>query len=156
MEWTWREQIVLLLQCGGLGMALGIVYDWLSVWEQWRRLSRVAVFVLDSLFGLLAALVTFFFALATMDGRLHPLLFVGSAIGMLVERCGISRFHRCLLHRVLSLLRGGLRWCVLPFIALKRKLYKLLETLGNISKKSLRKIKKIRKKTCKSPPKPLE
>ncbi len=156
MEWTWREQIALLLQCGGLGMALGIVYDWLSVWVQWRRLSRAAVFLLDSLFGLLAALATFFFALATMDGRLHPLLFVGSAIGLLVERCGISRFHRRVLYRALSLLRSGLRWCALPFILLKRKTYTLLVNVGNKCRKSFQNRKKIRKKTCKSTPKPLE
>ena len=57
MEWTWREQILLLLQCGGLGLLLGTVYDWISVWGQLRRLSRAAAFCLDALFGLLAALV---------------------------------------------------------------------------------------------------
>lgn len=156
MEWTWREQIVLLLQCSGLGMLLGIVYDWLSVWGQLRRLSRAAFFALDALFGLLAALVTFFFALATMDGRLHPLLFVGSIIGLSAERCGISRFHRRLLYRVFSLLRRGLRWCVLPFILLKEWISGVWVKAGRKFRKTYQKFKKIRKKACNPPSKPLK
>ena len=151
MEWTWREQIVLLLQCSGLGMLLGIVYDWLSVWGQLRRLSRAAFFVLDTLYGLLAALVTFFFARATMDGRLHPLLFAGSVIGLSAERCGISRFHRRLLYRVFSLLRHGLRWCVLPFVLLKEWISAVLVRIRRKIKKLIKNRKKICEKTCNPP-----
>ncbi len=152
MEWTWREQILLLLQCGGLGLLLGTVYDWLSVWCQLRRLSRAVCFVLDSLFGLLAALVTFFFSLATMDGRLHPLLFVGSLLGVMIQRCGISRVHRRLLYRMGVLLRGFVQLCAVPFVLLKEGIRLLLVTIGRFIKKTYQKLKKIRKKTCISEP----
>ncbi len=150
MEWTWREQILLLLQCGGLGLLLGTVYDWISVWGQLRRLSRTVVFWLDSLYGLLAALVTFFFALATMDGRLHPLLFVGSALGVAVQRCGISRFHRRALYGIGQLMRRVARYCIWPFVLLKGWMTKNLVKGGNFIKKSYQKLKKIRKKACNS------
>ncbi len=152
MEWTWREQILLLLQCGGLGLLLGTVYDWLSVWCQLRRLSRAACFVTDALFGLLAALVTFFFALATMDGRLHPLLFIGSLLGVTVQRCGISRVHRRLLYRLGTLLRRCVRLCILPFLLLRKGIRLFLAKVGRFAKKTYQKLKKIRKKTCISEP----
>lgn len=152
MEWTWREQILLLVQSGGLGLLLGTVYDWVSVWGQLRRLPRAAVFVLDASFGLLAALVTFFFAMATMDGRLHPLLFVGSALGAAVQRCGISRFHRRVLYRVGVSLRWVARCCTIPFLLLKKWVERILEKIGKFIKKTYQKLKKIRKKTCNSEP----
>lgn len=152
MEWTWREQILLLLQCGGLGLLLGTVYDWISVWGQLRRLSRAAVFCLDALFGLLAALVTFFFSLATMDGRLHPLLFAGSLLGAAVQRCGISRIHRRVLYRIGLLFRRVIGYCLLPFLLLKAWIAFVLEKVGRFIKKTYRKLEKIRKKTCNSEP----
>ncbi len=152
MEWTWREQILLLLQCGGLGLLLGTVYDWISVWRQLRHLSRMAMFWLDSLYGLLAALITFFFALATMDGRLHPLLFAGSALGAAVQRCGISRFHRRVLYGVGLLMRRVARCCVWPFVLLKGWMTRILAKGGKFVKKSFQKLEKIRKKTCNSEP----
>lgn len=152
MEWTWREQIWLLLQCGGLGLLLGTVYDWISVWGQLRRSSRTVIFFLDSLFGLLAALVTFFFALATMDGRLHPMLFAGSALGMAVQRCGISRFHRRVLYRMGVLVRSLVRYCMLPFVLMKAWIIRILAKAGKFIKKTYQKLKKIRKKTCNSEP----
>lgn len=105
MEWTWREQGMLLVQCGGFGMALGVLYDSVTVWQRFRHHSHRRVFGADCAFCLFAALMTFFFALATMDGRMHPLLFVGGATGMLVERCGIGRVYRRALYRLLSLVR---------------------------------------------------
>lgn len=150
MEWTWREQILLFLQCGGLGLLLGMMYDWVSVWGQLHRSSRGTVFCMDSLFGLLAALVTFFFALATMDGRLHPLLFAGSALGVVVQRCGISRLHRSVLYRIGILLRSFARYCMVPFLLVKAGVARVLEKVGKFIKKTYQKLKKIRKKTCNS------
>lgn len=150
MEWTWREQILLFLQCGGLGLLLGTTYDWVSVWGQLHRSSRATVFCMDSLFGLLAALVTFFFSLATMDGRLHPLLFAGSALGVVVQRCGISRLHRRVLYRLGVLLRSLAQYSVLPFVLLKVGISQVLVKVGNFIAKTYQKLKKIRKKTCNS------
>ena len=90
MEWTWQQQAHLLLQSGGVGFALGMVYDVFRA-AATGRAARVRVFVLDALFGVTAALVTFYAALAIMDGRLHPLLFVGCGVGFAAQRRSIGR-----------------------------------------------------------------
>lgn len=98
MEWTWQQQLHFLLQSGGVGFFLGMLYDVCFTASSACR-SRVTAFVLDALFGVLAALVTFFAALAMMDGRLHPLLFVGCGIGFLVQHSSIGRPCTRLLRR---------------------------------------------------------
>lgn len=98
MEWTWQQQLHFFLQSGGVGFFLGMLYDVCFTASSACR-SRVTAFVLDALFGVLAALVTFFAALAMMDGRLHPLLFVGCGIGFLVQHSSIGRPCTRLLRR---------------------------------------------------------
>lgn len=156
MEWTWREQIVLLIQCGGLGLVMGMAYDGVTVWQRFRHYSHVRVFVSDGAFCLLAALATFFFSLATMDGRMHPLLFVGIGVGVLAERCGIGRVYRCLLYRFLSFVR--LVWrCGIRAARVAAARCRQFWCAAYIKiQKSLGKLKKIRKKSCIPSPKPLE
>lgn len=103
MEWTWQQQAHLLLQSGGVGFALGMVYDVFRAAETGRT-ARVRVFVLDALFGVTAALVTFYAALAIMDGRLHPLLFAGCGIGFAAQRRSIGRLTGRLWRRLFAAL----------------------------------------------------
>ncbi len=156
MEWTWREQMVLLIQCGGFGMVIGIVYDSVSVWQRFRRYSHGRVFVSDCVFCLLAALMTFFFSLATMDGRMHPLLFVGMGIGVLAERCGIGRVYRCLLYRFLMLIRLAWRCLLRALRVAAARCRRFGDRIYIKTQKTLGKLKKIRKKSCNPTPKPLK
>ncbi len=90
MEWSGSQQVWLLLQSTGLGFGLGFVYDVLQL-PCYCGGGRIRRFVMDVLFGAVAALVTFYVALALMDGRLHPLLFFGSGVGFLAQ-------HSCIGH----------------------------------------------------------
>ncbi len=103
MEWTGRQQLLFLLQSAGLGFLIGLLFEGITgIGRVCRR--RWCVFVLDALFGLLAALITFFGALAIMDGQLHPLLFAGELVGFLAEHSSVG----CVASRAVSTI---LRWC---------------------------------------------
>ena len=109
MGWTWRQQLWLLLQCMGLGVSLGMLYDLFGVVRLWRSRRRRSLFLTDALFGVLAALVTFFTALAIMDGRMHPLLFFGCAFGFTVQHLTLGRVASRALYRAgAALILAGL------------------------------------------------
>ena len=106
VEWTGAQQVSLFLQSGGLGLLFGVAFDLLEGVQPFLRRRRIARWLLDILFGLLAAFVTFFVALGKMDGVLHPLLFGGILLGMGVEHVGIG----CLVQRLAQLTcRGAAR-----------------------------------------------
>ena len=104
MEWTQGEQLILLGEAGGVGILLGVLLDVTTAWGRCCR-SRKTVFVLDAGFGLAAALITFFAALAMADGVLHPLFFAGIAAGMVAQRLSLGRIGVRLLTRFFRLVR---------------------------------------------------
>ncbi len=88
VEWTGSQQLLFLLQSGGLGFGLGFLFDVFT--GLGRAGGRCRRFWLDSFIGVLAALITFFGSLAIMDGVLHPLLFAGILVGFLAEHAGVG------------------------------------------------------------------
>ena len=89
LEWTGQQQLLFFWQSTGLGMLVGLVFDITSgLCRVIRR--RWVVFLLDALFGVQAALITFFGALAIMDGQLHPLLFAGALVGFVMEHTSVG------------------------------------------------------------------
>lgn len=125
MEWTGNQQLGLLLESGGLGLLLGFLFDVNSGLSRATPGGRAARFLRDTFFGLLAALITFYVSLAIMDGRLHPLLFCGSAVGFWLEHSSVGRWvsrwtcrfccawHRCsrrVLDAAEGLVTASFRW----------------------------------------------
>ena len=110
MEWTGGQQLGLLMESGGLGLLLGLLFDVNSGLSRATPGRRAARFLRDMLFGLLAALVTFFVSLAVMDGRLHPLLFCGSALGFWLEHISVGRWVARLTCRVRHAWRRISQW----------------------------------------------
>lgn len=96
MGWMGREQVRLLLESGGLGLLLGAMFDVCCAISRGCGRRRWLRFCTDAAFGVPAALLTFFGSLAIMDGRMHPLLLFGMAVGFWVQ------------HRVLG--RAAARW----------------------------------------------
>jgi|GEM_PF-2809081 len=116
MEWTGQQQLVMLMQSGGVGFLLGATYDLFFAVGRVRRSARSAVFVKDILFCLLSAVFTFYFSLMITDGQLHPLLFLGIALGMVAERGSVGRLLR-LLRFWLSSLFGKVRQIMVGVLA---------------------------------------
>ncbi len=142
-EWTGQQQCQLLLQSVLLGVVLGILFDFFNIAGKLRRRRWKVVFLCDVIFFLLASVVTFYFSLAQMNGRMHPLLFVGSFAGLIGEHCFFGRYFSKIiycsgryvyrvLYRFFSLFMMPIRvlfrsWCRL-FGFVRRK------TLNNSSK----------------------
>lgn len=136
-EWTGAHQLALFWQSSLLGVELGFLFDFFNIPSKMRRRRRLAVFLCDTLFFVLAAAVTFFFSLAAMDGRMHPLLFCGSLLGFVVQHLLVGR----LFSRVLYLI-GRFVYTVL------RRFFSLLRTLFLfIFKAFLRPLLALRAKT---------
>jgi len=132
LEWSGRQQLLFLVQSAGLGVLIGLVFDIITGVTR-GACRRLRVFLLDVLFGVLAALITFFGTLAIMDGQLHPLLFVGALIGFLSEHGsvgrwisrGVCRCQRCFSRAGLFLLDRGERFLLrLAAVFSKKKLEK--------------------------------
>lgn len=94
MEWTIRQQICFLLQSVCLGAIEGLCLDAITALIPSGK--RSVYFWIDVAFGPFAAVVTFFGALAIMDGQLHPLLLFGVFLGMLIEHVSLG----ILLHKI--------------------------------------------------------
>lgn len=89
LEWTGQQQLLFIWQSIGLGMLVGLAFDITTGFCRVTR-RRWAIFLLDALFGVQAALITFFGALAIMDGQLHPLLFAGALVGFVIEHGSVG------------------------------------------------------------------
>lgn len=89
LEWGGAQQILLLLRSGFLGVVLGVLFDLLS--GILYRKTKLIRFISDIIFCLFAAMVTFFTSLVISDGLLHPVLFLGTLIGLSVSHFTIGR-----------------------------------------------------------------
>lgn len=98
MEWTGQQQIQFLLRSIILGVLQGLCLDLMTSLLAGRKRRRWLW--TDVFFGPLAAIITFFGALVIMDGQLHPLLFLGIALGMLAEHVTIGTLISYLLRYV--------------------------------------------------------
>lgn len=81
MEFTINDQIRELFLSCGMGFILGFYYEIFRVPRLVLRSGKKALFFQDFFFCLSAAVITFLFSLAVMDGRLRLYLFLGEAIG---------------------------------------------------------------------------
>ena len=97
-EWTGQQQVLLLCHSVAFGGCLGLVFDFFNVPSKSSRRHRLMTFLCDVVFFAVAALATFFFSLAVMDGRMHPLLFIGSSLGVILEHLLIGRLISRLLY----------------------------------------------------------
>ncbi len=132
MEWTGRQQIWFLLQSVGLGIVEGLLLD--TVTSFIPPVKRNCYFWTDVAFGPFAAVVTFFGALVIMDGQLHPILFMGCALGMILE------------HVILGMWLAKWIYCMRLFFGkIGVFLGSTLKSMGRITKKR-RKSRKNREK----------
>ncbi len=148
-EWTGYQQFRLLIQSVGLGVGLGFLFAFFNVAAKLRRRRRWLLIVCDALFCVIAALITFYFSLAVMDGRLHPLLFGGSLLGFALQHITMGRFLSRVLYRLgrwsVVALSWLARWICLPFRLVNSAFRR---ALASLCAKREKKVKKTRKKAC--------
>ncbi len=108
--WVTQPSLALLWQSALLGVGLGLLFDVFNAADKSRRRNRRLTFACDVLFFALAAVVTFYFALAVADGLLHPLLFVGSLGGFLAEHWLVGRYFSPFIYRSVRGVYRFLTW----------------------------------------------
>lgn len=81
MDFTIENQMREFFLSCGMGFILGIYYDIFRVYRLVMRTGKRTLFFQDVVFFLTAAVITFLFSLAVMDGRLRFYLFLGEAVG---------------------------------------------------------------------------
>ncbi len=146
-EWTRTQQVWLLLQSVVFGVGLSAVFVVFNALAKLCGRRRYRRFAVDALFGVVAALATFFFALAYMDGRMHPLLFCGSGIGLAVPYWLVGRFVSKLLSGVLQKTARITRRVLL---VIYKMLYRFFVRIHSSWEKVLKKPRNICKKSQKS------
>lgn len=110
MGWLRQEQVRLLLESGGLGLLLGVLFDICCALSRGCGRRRWLRFAVDAAFGIPAALLTFYGALAMMDGRLHPLLFGGLAVGFWLQHRTVGWWFSRRLYRAGRAIGRGITW----------------------------------------------
>ena len=91
LEWSGWQQVLFLLECIPSGMILGLLFEITSIFVRFTA-KKGNRYLFDALYSVLAAIITFFTALVTMDGQLHPLLFIGILLGFISEHLLLGEF----------------------------------------------------------------
>ncbi len=117
-----------------IGGVIGILLDVFSGLE--RNQTRMYRLFLDVIFGPLAAIVMFLGSLVITDGQLHPFLFFGVFVGLLLEHLTLGRY----LSKIVVILRKCVRRITAIF---GRICIQICASLGKA-------IAVLRKKRCKT------
>ncbi len=120
------EQLQTFVLTVGLGILIGIIYDFMMTGRKFIRLSRGAHFFVDLLFCLTMTLLVFIALLVNNWGEVRAYVFIGLGGGifiyMLLFRKDVSR----LLLKTFSLLIVFVSSLIRPFLMIYRKISLLL------------------------------
>ena len=104
-----RRELRQLAAAWALGLALGFVYDLLR--PPRRRFGAALAALLDLIFGLVAALAAFLFAMSAGEGRLGLWEIAASLLGFLLYLYNLSPFFYPIWDRLLDLLCSIMESC---------------------------------------------
>lgn len=132
-------------------IVLGIIFDlFYDIFKSFRlniKFSDILVFVQDILYFFILSVLSFCFFLIFTYGEIRFYILIGFAVGFLVSRFTLSKISIpvfSFIIRVIIKFLGYLRWI---FNKLYDFLYNILKKVGIFSKKTLKSVKKLLKKT---------
>lgn len=120
------EQLQTFVLTVGLGILIGIIYDFMMTGRKFIRLSRGAHFFVDLLFCLTMTLLVFIALLANNWGEVRAYVFIGLGGGILIYMLLFSRHVSRLLLKTFSLLIVFVSSLIRPFLMIYRKISLLL------------------------------
>ena len=153
MEVTGAQQLSQLFLSCGMGFLLGAYYDVFRVIRLVMRTGKRWIFVQDLLFFLSAAVLTFLFSLAVMEGQLRFYLFFGEGLGFsayyfTVGRV-VMRFAGAAAAAVAAVWNGFWRLVFYPFRLLGRLLRRPAGAMARLFQKIREKAAQLLKKGLK-------
>lgn len=140
IEWTGSQQLAFSAHSVVLGILVGFFTD--VAFAVLCRDTRRRWLLFDTLSGPLIALFVMFGALIIMDGHLHPLLFLGSFLGMIVEHLTLASAIRWIIRNLCRLLRLVKRIVLDWGKCLRSTIHGFLRVFIVIGKKSCEMMKK--------------
>jgi len=120
------EQLQTFVLTVGLGILIGIIYDFMMTGRKFIRLSRGAHFFVDLLFCLTMTLLVFIALLVNNWGEVRAYVFIGLGGGILIYMLLFSRHVSRLLLKTFSLLIVFVSSLIRPFLMIYRKISLLL------------------------------
>ncbi len=148
------QQLQQFFYCCGLGFLLGLYYDIFRLLRLVLRSGKWTIFFQDVFFLVSAAVATFLFALAMVDGRLRLYLFVGEGIGFVSYHLTIGwvviRFASAVTAFILKVWHW--LWTILlaPFRLIGRLLRRPFQVLLHFLREIAQKIARLFKKGLQS------
>jgi spore cortex biosynthesis protein YabQ len=144
VEITLQEQMHHFFLSCGMGFLLGLYYELFRIPRLILSSGRRSVFIQDVLFCLSAAVLTFLFSLAVMDGRLRFYLFLGEAIGFAAYYFTIGRlvvrFAKTVIDVIIKVWKMLWKIILAPFRFLFKLISKPLHKFINVLKEFFNKL----------------
>lgn len=140
-------QILNFLYAIVLGVGFDLFYDIFKALRLNIKLSDFAVFIQDVLYFAVISVLSFCFFLIFTCGEIRFYILTGFAIGFLVSRLSLSKILVPVFSFILSLIikiLGYIKWI---FNELYEFLYNIFKKVAFFSKKTLKSVKKLLKKT---------
>lgn len=131
-----KQLITLAVTCG-LGIAIGISYDAMSVLQQFLHLAKVTQFVIDLLFWLTMTVLVFIVLLLNSWGEVRAYTFFAMGAGGLFYYLFFHRYMRRLMVRCLEILIAVGRFIARPFIWSAQRLTRIVRGLSRVAKKTV-------------------
>lgn len=117
MEFTFHELFTAFLYSLITGYILGLIYEPVRFFHLAFSKSACAYFITDTLFMVFCALVTFFFSLSMLEGRVRGFVIIGEIAGFSAYRFSL-RYVFDLIYK--------------PIIKIFKKIFKKLLKIGSV------------------------
>ncbi len=150
MEFTFSELLISFLFSIILGFFLGFVYEPFRIIYKLGFNGKTEFFILDIFFMIICGVITFYFLLAYIEGRIRGFVFLGELIGYFVYFFTVRRIFDFLFNPIIKIFKKILKYLlkisrkIMYNIKIKsKKIIKLTE--NNLLKVKLWKKRKERK-----------
>jgi len=138
------QQTLQFFQSMLLGAVFGLLYDAFRITRIAVRTPRKVVFAEDVLFFVICAILSFFFLMSTLDGKLRLFLFVGIGLGAVLYSLTLGVLVMKVSRTIIRMVKAALRFVVRVFF---RPVYRLIYWVSRQILRPLRYLEDICKKT---------
>lgn len=113
--------VLTFFYCILAGVALSVLCDIFRALRKYMKLGKAAVFAVDFLFFVIAALVTFYMQFIYSNGGIRFYILFGEICGFLAARCTLSPLNNMLFLRIYRIIRAIVRPIKCVISAIYRK-----------------------------------
>ncbi len=140
MEFTLSQLITAFLFSAVLGLFLGVIYEPIRIFHKIGFNSKIHYFITDALFMVICGLITFFFSLSMLEGRIRAFVIIGEISGFILFYYSVRPIMDKIYDPLIKFLKKILKY----LLKISRKvMYNIENKLKNVLRCLLDKLKKI-------------